>query len=279
MAKPPDVLASIVDHKRREVAAAKSAISASQLNESIAARATIRGFESSLRQHISNGQSGVIAECKKASPSKGVIRANYDVMDIARSYQAGGASCLSVLTDAKFFQGSNQHLALARRVCDLPLLRKDFIIDPYQIRQSYAIGADCILLIVAVLDRVELAEYAKQAIELGLDVLIEVHDEAELDIALNIEHGMLGINNRNLRTFETTLETTLRLSRQVPSDRLVVSESGIHCAADIEMLKSAGIDTFLIGESLMRAANPGAALNELFVDRHVNPESEQAVAQ
>ena len=213
---------------------------------------------------MASGRSGIIAECKKASPSKGVIRPEYDVAQIARSYEEGGASCLSVLTDQKFFQGSADHLAKAKKTCNLPVLRKDFIIDASQILESHVMGADCILLIVAILDLVELQDFAAQAVALNMDVLVEVHSEEELELALQVSHGMLGINNRNLRTFETTLETSIRLSRLVPKDRLVVAESGIHSAEDIETLKSAGIDAFLIGESFMRASDPGAELERIF---------------
>ncbi len=264
MANPPDVLASIVEHKRLEVAAAKLATPLAEINERILARSPPRGFESQLRRHISAGRPGIIAECKKASPSKGIIRPNYDVADIARNYQSAGASCLSVLTDSKFFHGGFQHLETARQVCELPLLRKDFIIDPYQVRESFAIGADCILLIVAVLEHSQLVEYSCEAVELGLDVLIEVHSQEELDIALQVKHGMLGINNRDLRTFETRLETSIDLSRQISDDRLVVSESGIHCNTHIQKLKAAGLYAYLIGESLMRAENPGTELGKIF---------------
>lgn len=265
MTKPPDVLASIVEHKRLEVAAAKSAVPIAEIDAQIAAQSPPRGFQNHLLEHIAAGRSGIIAECKKASPSKGTIRPNYDVADIARSYQSAGASCLSILTDVIFFQGSVDHLTTARRVCDLPVLRKDFMIDRYQIRESRAIGADCILLIVAVLEPAQLIEFSNEATELGLDVLIEVHSEQELEVALQLKDGMLGINNRNLRTFETTLTTSLELCCQVPDDRLVISESGIHSAADVQLLKSAGIDAFLIGESFMRAANPGHELSKIFV--------------
>ncbi len=264
MTKPPDVLTAIVEHKRLEVATAKSAVPSAEIDELIASQSPPRGFQQRLFQHIAAGRSGIIAECKKASPSKGTIRPDYDVAEIARSYQAGGASCLSVLTDSKFFQGSVDHLITARKVCDLPVLRKDFMIDTYQIRESRAIGADCILLIVAVLELAQLIEFSSEAADLGLDVLVEVHSEDELEIALQLKQGMLGINNRNLRTFETTLDTSIDLSRRVPANRLIISESGIHSAADVEMLKSAGIDAFLIGESFMRAQNPGHELSEIF---------------
>ncbi len=264
MSRSADVLTSIVEHKRLEVAAAKSAVPLAEINDRIASLGSCRGFETRIRRHLADGRSGIIAECKKASPSKGVIRADYRIAEIAPSYQTGGASCLSVLTDQRFFQGSIEHLKVARQVSDLPVLRKDFMIDAYQIRESRAIGADCILLITAVLELAELQDFADEATELGLDVLIEVHSEDELETALQVERGMLGINNRNLRTFETTLETSVRLSSQVPTERLVVSESGMNRAEDIQTLRSAGINVFLIGESLMRESNPGLALSRMF---------------
>ncbi len=273
MSRPADVLTSIVESKRLEVAAAKSAVTLAEINDLIQSSSPPRGFERQIRQHIAEGRSGIIAECKKASPSKGVIRPKYDVTNIASSYQRAGASCLSVLTDQQFFQGSVQHLKAARLISGLPVLRKDFMIDAYQIRESRAIGADCILLIAAILGLAELQDFSAEAIELGLDVLVEVHTEEELEVALQVEHGMLGINNRNLRTSETTLETSIELSRQVPADRLVVAESGIHSSEDVLALKSAGINAFLIGESFMRAADPGAALRQIFSAERLAVES------
>jgi len=268
MTNPSDILSVIVEHKRGEVSAAKPATSPAELDDRIAACAPSRGFEESLRRRITDGRCAIIAECKKASPSKGIICPDYDIASIASNYEAGGASCLSVLTDTRFFQGSADHLTTARQVTALPVLRKDFIIDPFQIRESCAMGADCILLIAAVLDWVELSEFASEAVELGLDVLIEVHSEAELETALQVRYGMLGINNRNLKTFETTLDTSLHLSRCVPADRLLVSESGIHRASHIQALRAAGIHAFLIGESLMRADHPGTALSAMLAADH-----------
>ncbi len=264
VSRPPDVLASIIERKRLEVAAAKASVSSAEIEARIVAGNPPRGFESQIRKHIAAGRSAVIAECKKASPSKGIIREDYDVAEIAKSYQAAGASCLSVLTDRDFFQGSPEHLAIARQACHLPVLRKDFVIDSYQLAQSRAIGADCILLIVAVLSLTEILELTDEAYQLGLDVLVEVHSFKELETALRVERGMLGINNRNLKTFETSLETSIELCREVPADRIVVSESGIHQREHIARLKSAGINAFLIGESFMKARDPGEALARIF---------------
>lgn len=274
MSRLPDVLTSIVESKRLEVASAKSAVTQSEIDDRIQARSPIRGFEMQIREHVAADRSGIIAECKKASPSKGVIREDYNVAEIARNYRQAGASCLSVLTDQRFFHGSAEDLAIARQVCNLPVLRKDFVIDAYQVRESCAIGADCILLIVAVLGLAELQEFAIEADELGLDVLVEVHSQAELDVALQVGQGMIGINNRNLRTFETDLNTSIELCRHVPDDRLVISESGIHNAGHIAQLKAAGINAFLIGESLMKAKNPGLELAQIFAAERLDVESE-----
>ena len=273
MSRPTDVLTSIVEHKRQEIDVARKTVSIAEFTEHIQSHGPKRGFENRLREHMASGRSGIIAECKKASPSKGVIRRDYDVAQIAGSYEGGGASCLSVLTDQKFFQGSADHLEKAKKTCNLPVLRKDFIIDKSQILESHVMGADCILLIVAILDLAELQDFAAQAVEFNMDVLVEVHSEAELELALQVSHGMLGINNRNLRTFETTLETSIRLSRLVPKDRLVIAESGIHSAEDIETLKSAGINAFLIGESFMRASDPGTELERIFQAERLTYES------
>ncbi len=264
MPRSADVLSSIVEHKRHEVAAAKSSVTPAELNDHIASQSSPRGFEKRLRQHLAGDRPGIIAECKKASPSKGVIRTDYNMTEIVSSYQDAGASCLSVLTDHHFFQGSAEHLRIAKRAGCLPVLRKDFIIDRYQIHESRAMGADCILLIVAVLELTELRDFANEAAELGLDVLIEVHSEREIEMALQVDQGMVGINNRNLHTFETALETSIRLCGLVPDARLVISESGIHSQQDVQALNAAGIQAFLIGESFMRASNPGWALTQIF---------------
>ena len=213
---------------------------------------------------MEQGRPAVIAEIKKASPSKGVIREEFQPIHIAQSYSQGGATCLSVLTDQKFFQGSEVYLQLARSACNLPVLRKDFIIDTYQVIEARAIEADCILLIAAVLNDNQMTELAETAANLGMDVLVEIHNAEELDRVLQLNVSMLGINNRNLRTFETRLETTLNLLESIPSDRLVVTESGIHSPADVTLMRSRGVNAFLVGEALMKAAQPGDKLRQLF---------------
>lgn len=223
-----------------------------------------RGFAAALAARVTRGQAAVIAEIKQASPSKGLLRADFDPPAIARSYLAGGAACLSVLTDGPFFRGSLDHLRAVRAAVELPLLRKDFLLDPYQVYEARAAGADCILLIVAALDDARLTDLHAAAAELGLDALIEVHDEYELDRALTLAPRLLGINNRNLHTFETRLDTTVRLAGRMPRDCLPVAESGIHSAADVALIRGAGVHAFLVGEAFMRAADPGARLAELF---------------
>ena len=220
--------------------------------------------DSSLRASLAAGRAGVIAEIKKASPSKGLIREHFEPAAIAASYEAGGASCLSVLTDHDFFMGSEADLEAARSACCLPVLRKDFVIDPWQVAESRAIGADCILLIVAALEQDRMAELASAAADLAMDVLVEVHDGEELDRALALAPTMLGINNRNLRTFDTTLETTLALAPKVPDDTLLVTESGIHSVEDVATMRQANIHAFLVGEAFMRQDDPGAHLCALF---------------
>jgi indole-3-glycerol phosphate synthase len=223
-----------------------------------------RGFARALRARIDGGEAAVIAEAKKASPSKGLIRPDFDPAQIARSYEAGGAACLSVLTDVDFFQGSNLYLGLAHRACSLPILRKDFTIDPYQVYEARFIGADAILLIVAALEDGPLVEMANLAMELGMDVLVEVHDIDELERALQTGCPLIGVNNRNLRTFEVSLDTTLELRQAVPTDRILVTESGISTPADVARMRAAGVETFLVGERFMREPDPGAALQRLF---------------
>jgi indole-3-glycerol phosphate synthase len=254
------ILARILEVKRAEVAAAKDR---SPLTE-VAARARSapppRDFVAALRARAP----AVIAEIKKASPSRGVLRAQFDPAAIARSYEAGGAACLSVLTDAQFFQGALADLASARRACALPVLRKDFVVDPYQVFESRAAGADCILLIAACLGKSEMQELERVAQRLGMAVLVEVHDATELETALALDTPLIGINNRNLNTFETQLETTLELLPRIPGERLVVTESGILSSADVRRMRDAGVRAFLVGEAFMRAPDPGAALTHLF---------------
>ena len=263
----PDILQRIVAVKREEVAAAAARRSLASWRaeaESAEARRGLRGFEAALRSRIAAGRAAVIAEVKKASPSKGVLREHFVPPEIAASYERGGAACLSVLTDSQFFQGSATHLQQARDACALPVLRKDFIVDAYQVFEARTIGADAILLIAACLDDAQMVDLEAQAQALGMAVLVEVHDGAELDRALRLKTPLVGINNRNLRTFDVTLETTLALLQRVPADRLLVTESGILVAADVRRMRSAGVHAFLVGEAFMRAPDPGAALTALF---------------
>jgi indole-3-glycerol phosphate synthase len=259
-----DILASIVASKAKEVAAARAARPLAALREQARRVPSPRDFAGALRARITRAQPAVIAEIKKASPSRGVLRPIFDPATIARRYEAGGAACLSVLTDREYFQGAPEHLAAAREACSLPVLRKDFMLDEYQIVESRALGADCILLIVAALDDARLADLETRACELGMAVLVEVHDAAELDRALNLATPFIGINNRNLRTFEVRLETTLDLLPRIPSGRTVVTESGILAPADVARMRAAGVNAFLVGEAFMRTADPGAALRAMF---------------
>lgn len=259
-----DLLKKILARKVEEIRDRSARVSLTELSSRAADQSPTRGFAAALERKIEDGLPAVIAEIKKASPSKGVMRADFDPAMIARSYEANGAACLSVLTDADFFQGSEAFLDAARGACSLPVLRKDFTLDPYQVYEARAIGADCILLIVAAIGDAALLELALLAAELDLDVLIEVHDEEELERALAIPASLIGVNNRDLRTFETTLDTTMRLAPQVPYDRLLVSESGIHTPEDVARLRAEGIEAFLVGETFMRAPDPGAALKRLF---------------
>jgi len=262
-----DILNKILDVKATEIAAAQNLRDFNSLRRDVesdaALRADVRGFEASLRRSIDAGRAGVIAEVKKASP-KGVLRADFRPADIAQSYAAGGASCLSVLTDVQFFQGATEYLKQARAACDLPVIRKDFIVDPYQVYEARAMGADAILLIVAALDHGLMADLEACAQELGMDVLVEVHDSDELDAALKLKTRLLGINNRNLRTFEVTLDTTLGLLPRIPAERLVVTESGILGGADVKRMRDANVHAFLVGEAFMRAPDPGTELRRLF---------------
>ena len=262
-----DILQRIVAVKREEVAAARAQRSLASWRadaESADARGDGRDFEAALRAQIASGRAAVIAEVKKASPSKGVLREYFVPAEIAASYEAGGAACLSVLTDERFFQGSAACLRQARAACKLPVLRKDFMIDEYQVVEARALGADCILLIAACLDDAQMADLETCARALGMAVLVEVHDGAELDRALRLATPLLGINNRNLKTFEVTLETTLALLPRLPADRLLVTESGILARADVQRMRDAGVGAFLVGEAFMRAPDPGAALQALF---------------
>ena len=259
-----DVLQRILARKREEVAQARAQQPLAELQDLAAAAAPPRGFARAIADAIAAGRPAVIAEIKKASPSQGVIRANFDPAAIARSYAAAGATCLSVLTDADFFQGADAYLQQARAACTMPVLRKDFIVDAYQVHQARALGADCVLLIVAALNDEQLAHFAGLATHYGMDVLLEVHDADELARALQVPAPLLGVNNRNLRTFAVSLETTLQLRDAVPRDRILVSESGIHAAADVARLRAADVQAFLVGERFMRADDPGAALRRLF---------------
>ena len=259
-----DILNKIVAVKHEEVAAARKKASLEAVRADAESRVLTRDFEGAMRRKIAAGQPAVIAEVKKASPSKGVLRADFIAADIAQSYAEHGAACLSVLTDRQFFQGQPDYLKQARASCDLPVLRKDFLVDPYQVYEARAMGADCILLIAACLDDAQMADF--EAIARGLDmaVLVEVHDGAELDRALRLKTPLVGVNNRNLRTFEVSLDTTLDLMPRLPADRLLVTESGILSAADVRKMREAGVHAFLVGEAFMRAPDPGQALALLF---------------
>ncbi len=263
---PPDILVKILNRKREEVDALCAARPLQKVIDSLNSSDIdpTRGFVAAIEGKITAGQSAVIAEIKKASPSKGLIRENFVPEEIARSYEKGGAACLSVLTDIDFFQGSDMYLQQARNACQLPVLRKDFVIDPYQIYEARLIGADAILLIVACLTDLQLSEFTALAHELKLDVLVEVHDEAELQRALKLPTRLMGINNRNLRTFATTLNTTIELLPQIPAERIVVTESAIHLPEDVALMRSHQVNAFLVGESFMRAEQPGEKLAELF---------------
>ncbi|ODB84104.1 indole-3-glycerol-phosphate synthase [Candidatus Thiodiazotropha endoloripes] len=264
MKNRPDILKKIVARKQQEIAARLENRRLQDLQELLLESSAPRGFANAIAQRIQAGEAGVIAEIKKASPSKGVLRENFQPAEIAISYQQGGAACLSVLTDIDFFQGSDDYLRQARGACTLPVIRKDFIIDPYQVYEARAIEADCILLIAACLDDAQLKRLNDLAHELGMDVLIEVHDEAELQRALAVENRLIGINNRNLRNFEVTLDTTLGLLDQIPEDRIVVTESGILDQQDVKRMRGHQVNAFLVGEAFMRAEDPGARLRELF---------------
>lgn len=259
-----DILDKIVATKREEIAQAQKRQPLALVRQDAESRVLTRDFTGALRARLAAGQPAIIAEIKKASPSKGVIRADFIPADIAQSYAEHGATCLSVLTDRQYFQGSPDYLKQARASCDLPVLRKDFMVDTYQVYEARAMGADCILLIAACLDDAQMADLEAVAHGLSMAVLVEVHDRDELQRALRLKTPLVGINNRNLRTFEVTLETTLGMLADVPADRLLVTESGILSQADVERMRGAGVHAFLVGEAFMRAPDPGAALAELF---------------
>ncbi|MDO6460593.1 indole-3-glycerol phosphate synthase TrpC [Granulosicoccaceae sp. 1_MG-2023] len=264
MTDTPDVLKKIIARKQAEIADAAAAVPLQALREKLPEAPALRGFRGALQARIEAGEAAVIAEIKKASPSKGVIREHFVPDEIACSYEAGGAACLSVLTDRDFFQGHDRYLQEARAACALPVIRKDFMIDPYQIVESRVLGADCILLIVAALDDQQLRTLYDCSRELGMDVLVETHDEQELARALALEPDLLGINNRNLRTFDVSLDTTYRMLEQVPSGTLLVTESGILAREDVQAMREHDVNAFLVGEAFMREADPGAHLRSLF---------------
>lgn len=260
----PTILRRILARKASEVVERRAQCSLASLEARISECLPARGFVAALQTRLAAGDPAVIAEVKKASPSKGVIREDFDPAQIAVSYSDGGAACLSVLTDVDFFQGADEYLQAARNACSLPVLRKDFTVDPYQVVEARALGADAVLLIVAALADAQMRELASTAADCGLDVLVEVHDRAELERALELGLTLVGINNRDLHTFETRLETTLELLPHIPGDRLVVTESGIHGVEDVLLMRSAGVHAFLVGEAFMRARSPGEKLRALF---------------
>ncbi len=259
-----DILRRILATKRAEIEAARASVPLAEIERRARAAVAPRDFAGALRAKIAAGKPAVIAEIKRASPSKGLLRDPYDPAAIARSYAAAGAACLSVLTDREYFQGAPEHLAAARAACALPVLRKDFVVEPYQVYEARALGADCILLIAAALAAGDMRGLEQLAQGLGMAVLVEVHDALELEAALTLSTPLLGINNRDLRSFETRLETTLVLLPRVPAGRLVITESGIRAPGDVERMRTAGVGAFLVGEAFMRSADPGKSLNSLF---------------
>ena len=264
MQDTPDILKKILSRKQEEIAERSAVVDLNALKARLETVSPVRGFVQSIRNRIASGDAAVIAEIKKASPSKGILREEFDPAAIASSYEKGGAACLSVLTDADFFQGSTEYLLQARAACSLPVLRKDFMVAPYQVYEARAMGADCILLIVAALGDAQMSELAELAQELNMDVLVEVHDAEELERALRLSLPMIGINNRNLRTFDTRLETTLELLASIPDGCIVVTESGIHTSADVQLMRAHAVNAFLVGEAFMRAEDPGQKLAQLF---------------
>ena len=259
-----DILNKILARKREEVAERRSRVGEQTLRQRLPDAPPPRAFAGAIGQRLRAGGAAVIAEIKKASPSKGLLRADFQPAAIAASYERGGATCLSVLTDVDFFQGADGYLQQARAACELPVLRKDFMLDPYQVYEARVLGADCILLIVAALSDAQMQDLAGLAREIGMDILVEVHDAAELVRALSLNTPLIGINNRNLRTFETRLDTTLDLLAQIPADRIVVTESGIHTPAEVARMRAHGVHAFLVGEAFMKAEVPGEKLRELF---------------
>lgn len=264
MSGTPDVLKKILATKVTENTARSAKVSVAELQARAKEQDAVRGFRAHMVAKISNGQAAVIAEIKKASPSKGVIRSDFNPSAIAASYAAGGAACLSVLTDEDYFQGCTDYLIAARAACELPVIRKDFIIDPYQVYEARAMGADCILLIVAALEDAQMRDLHGLATSLSMDVLVEAHDAEEVARALALDADLLGINNRNLRTFEVSLNTTIELLDQIPDEALLVTESGIVTTDDVALMREHRVDAFLVGESFMRAADPGTELQRLF---------------
>jgi len=260
----PTVLRKILTRKSEEIAERKSKVGLDQLHKEIEIASPPRGFADALKAKIAADQPAVIAEIKKASPSKGVIREHFDPVAIAKSYQRGGAACLSILTDVDFFQGADEYLKAARAACSLPVIRKDFIVDEYQLYESRAMGADCVLLIVAALEPSKLKRLHEIALSVGLDVLIEVHDQAELELALDLDNQMVGINNRNLHTFEVSLENTYQLLDKIPEDRIIITESGINNRQDVLAMRNKKVNAFLVGEAFMRSDEPGQQLRDFF---------------
>jgi indole-3-glycerol phosphate synthase len=260
----PTILKNILARKQQEIIERSSVKPIAQLLEQIASASAPRGFATALEAKLAVGQSAVIAEIKKASPSKGVIREDFDPAAIAKSYAKGGAACLSVLTDVDFFQGADRYLTMARAACDLPVIRKDFIVDPYQIYEARAMGADCILLIVSALNEEQLYQLHEVAITMGMDVLIEVHDIAELNTALKLDNPMVGINNRNLHSFDVSLDNTFQLLEHIPKGKIVITESGIDHRDDVVAMRENNVNAFLVGEAFMRSDEPGERLRELF---------------
>lgn len=261
---PPDILKKILSRKREEIAERSVKTSLDDMSVLAGDADGVRGFIAAIENKINDGKAGVIAEIKKASPSKGVLREDFDPAAIAATYAKHGAACLSILTDRDYFQGNEEYLQQARMACELPVIRKDFIIDPYQVLEARAINADCILLIVAALEDTQMQELLSQAHELDMDVLMEVHDEEEMERALKTDARLIGINNRNLRTFDTSLDTTLNMLEMVPKGKILVTESGIHTTDDVKLMRDNNVHAFLVGEAFMRAEDPGARLAELF---------------
>lgn len=264
MTDTPDILKRICARKLEEIEQRRAKVSLEALQQKIDTAPSARGFTEALKNRVASGKAAVIAEIKKASPSKGVLRENFDPAAIARSYAENGATCLSVLTDIDFFQGADEYLQQARASCELPVLRKDFMLDTYQVYESRVLGADCILLIVAALEDTQMKELYALSNELGMDVLVEIHDADELARVQDMKLPMIGINNRNLHTFETSLQTTIGLLPHIDSDCLVITESGIHARADVDLMQSNHVNAFLIGEAFMRRDDPGLGLKSLF---------------